>query len=368
MVAELTTTRAALQHELMDARDAANSRVAGEDTERATAATLERRCAELDEACTAALDLVSEAVKERDAASEQLETERKRSADALAAAQTRLKEIDQELAEAERGRQEAQTEADEANAERDELALLLDKAKKSVQGMNAAVEERLAAIDAKRARALKAAEERAEAAIRDRDALAAELAAVTRAASEAKDAEDTEDIEDTKTEDTETEDTKTEDTSDMAARLAAATERIRALELELFERERGPVDQDVELEPLLPAAVGEMPRVEGPPARRYGFKPLRKVQVDREPALLVDLSLTGAQVIYARSPDVGQMVTLSLLSDEAPCFCQGRVMWARREQTAKGRPYRYPAGIAFTTAQDEEAIQAFIATHAVKQE
>jgi hypothetical protein len=43
-------------------------------------------------------------------------------------------------------------------------------------------------------------------------------------------------------------------------------------------------------------------------------------------------------------------------------------MWARREQTAKGRPYRYPAGIAFTTAQDEEAIQAFIATHAVKQE
>jgi hypothetical protein len=225
--------------------------------------------------------------------------------------------------------------------------------------MNAAVEERLAAIDAKRARALKAAEERAEAAIRDRDALAAEFAAVTRAASEAKDTQDTEDTEDA---------TTTEDTRDMAASLAAAAERIRALELELFERERGPVDQDVELEPLLPAAVGDMPRVEGPPARRYGFKPLRKVKVDREPALLVDLSLTGAQVIYARSPDVGQMVTLSLLSDEAPCFCQGRVMWARREQTAKGRPYRYPAGIAFTTAQDEEAIQAFIATHAVKQE
>ena len=51
---------------------------------------------------------------------------------------------------------------------------------------------------------------------------------------------------------------------------------------------------------------------------------------------------------------------------KTPCFCQGRLMWARREQTAKGRPYRYPAGIAFTTGQDDEAIQAFIANHAVR--
>ena len=62
--------------------------------------------------------------------------------------------------------------------------------------MNAAVEERLAAIDAKRARALKAAEERAEAAIRDRDALAAELAAAMRAVNEARDAQDAKDTAD----------------------------------------------------------------------------------------------------------------------------------------------------------------------------
>jgi len=161
----------------------------------------------------------------------------------------------------------------------------------------------------------------------------------------------------------------TDDSSDMASRLEAATERIRVLELELFERERGPVDHDVELEPLLPAAPGEPPaKAEGPPAKRYGFKPLRKVQVDRQPALLVDLSLTGAQVIYARPPDVGQLVTLALLSDDATCFCQGRLMWARREQTAKGRPYRYPADIAFNSGQDEDAIMAFIENHAIKQE
>jgi hypothetical protein len=88
------------------------------------------------------------------------------------------------------------------------------------------------------------------------------------------------------------------------------------------------------------------------------------VQIDREAALLVDLSVTGAQVICATSPDVGRIVTLSLLSDEAPCFCQGRLLWARREQTAKGRPFRYRAGIAFTAA-DEAALEAFIKHHAV---
>jgi hypothetical protein len=88
------------------------------------------------------------------------------------------------------------------------------------------------------------------------------------------------------------------------------------------------------------------------------------VKIDRDAGLLVDLSVTGAQVICAASPEVGRVVTLSLLSEEAPCFCQGRLLWARREQTAKGRPFRYRAGIAFT-AVDEAAIEAFIERHAV---
>jgi len=136
----------------------------------------------------------------------------------------------------------------------------------------------------------------------------------------------------------------------------------------LFGRDHEPRDQDVELESLLAVETPEPLPPVAEPAKRYGFKPLRKVQIDRQPALLVDLSLTGAQVIYARSPDVGQMVTLALLSDEAPCLCQGRLMWARREQTAKGRPYRYPAGIAFTSVDDAAAIQAFITRHAVGHE
>ena len=99
-------------------------------------------------------------------------------------------------------------------------------------------------------------------------------------------------------------------------------------------------------------------------AKRHKFR-ATKVQIDREPGLLVDLSITGAQVICATSPEVGRIVTLTLLSDETPCFCQGRLLWARREQTAKGRPFRYPAGIVFT-AVDEAAIEAFINRHAHK--
>jgi PilZ domain len=273
----------------------------------------------------------------------ELVAEKQRLVAANAAADERIAASDAERVDAERRAADAELSADEAIGERDDLANLLEAAKKSVQGMNAAVDERLAAIDAKRARALRAAEDRAAAAILERDALATELESIQSLATAA---------------------------GDDAAQLEAALERIRTLELQLFGRDHDTTDHDVELDPLLtPDPVPpQIPPAPAEPAKRYGFKPLRKVQIDRQPALLVDLSLTGAQVIYARSPDVGQIVTLALLSDEAPCLCEGRLMWARREQTAKGRPYRYPAGIAFTSIDDAAAVEAFIARHAVKQE
>jgi chromosome segregation ATPase len=343
VVAELSAIRTTLERELGEARDQTQTRSTGEEAVRASIATLEQHCAELDEACAAAIDRASQAVRERDALAADLVDERRRVVETLAAADERIATIEAERADAERRVVDAEDSADEATAERDELANLLEAAKKSVQGMNAAVDERLAAIDAKRARALQAAEKRAEAAVRERDALATELASLQGAAAGA---------------------------ADDAARLDAAMERVRSLELQLFGRDHESSDHDVELEPLLaPEPAAEpTPPPPGEPAKRYGFKPLRKVQIDRQPALLVDLSLTGAQVIYARSPDVGQIVTLALLSDEAPVLCEGRLMWARREQTAKGRPYRYPAGIGFTSIEDAAAVEAFIARHAVKQE
>jgi hypothetical protein len=150
---------------------------------------------------------------------------------------------------------------------------------------------------------------------------------------------------------------------ELAQHLAIALGRIRDLELQLFERERGPADNDQELGAMLPAAAAVSDQA-GKRARRYEFKPPRKIRLDRTPCLLMDLSVTGAQIISATSPDVGHIVTLTLPSGDEPCFCQGRILWARREQTAKDRPYRYRAGIVFTAA-DERAIEAFVAEHGV---
>src|SRR5262249_1528579 len=136
----------------------------------------------------------------------------------------------------------------------------------------------------------------------------------------------------------------------VAERLDAATARIRELELQLFEKARGDVEKDVELE--IDAAPTPVSAQAGQRAMRHEFKPPAKIKIDRTGGLLVDLSVTGAQIISASSPDVGEIVTLALLSQEAPCFCQGRILWARREQTAKGKPFRYRAGIVFTAADE----------------
>jgi hypothetical protein len=184
------------------------------------------------------------------------------------------------------------------------------------------------------------AEARADAALRERDALATELTAVRQATG------------------------ATGPDAEIAQRFEEATERIRVLELELFERDRGPRDRDVDVGPLLDTTPPPPSPLAGQRAKRYGFPAATNVKIDREGGLLVDLSVTGAQVICRTSPEVGRIVTLTLISDETPCFCEGRLLWARREQTAKGRPFRYRVGLVFTAA-DEQAIEAFIKRHSV---
>src|SRR6185369_6681070 len=172
--AEMAATHARYERELADARLAIEARTAGEIDERAAVTALERRCAELDERCSTALARAAEAETTRDALEAELGAERQRTAEALGAVEARVTALDTARADAERSWEEAEARADEVTAERDALVLLLEAAKKSIQGMNAAVDERLAAIDAKRARALQAAEARAEAAAGERDAVTRE--------------------------------------------------------------------------------------------------------------------------------------------------------------------------------------------------
>jgi len=314
-----------------EAEAAVAERVAGTDAERAT---VEQRLRDAEARA-------AKASEERHALSATLEVAQMEAAATKAAADTRLAEMEVERETAERNWKDAEARAEEANIARDELTALLEAAKESVQGMHAAVETRLAAIEAKRTRTAQAWEEseaRARDAIRARDEMAAELENVRKTVKH---------------------------DPEMAERLAAATERIRILELQLFERGRGEKERDVDLGSLLDAKSSKPTEQAGKPATRHVFKPTPKVKINRDAGLLVDLSLTGAQVICANSPDVGQIITLSLLSEEAPCSCEGRLLWARREQTAKGKPFRYRAGIAFTSA-DQADIEAFIKHHAVR--
>lgn len=341
LVAQTSQALAALQRELAAIQRAVDTHAADDAAHRAAVDTLEQRCAELDRQYRAALERASDAVRERHALAAVLKTTREEVAAAQAVVEMRAAAVDAERVNAERDWKDAEARAEKASAERDALAALLESAKKSVQGMWDAVEGRLAAIEAKRTRIVKALEEaeaRAGAATRERDALATELDAVRQ--------------------------TTTQPDAEIARRLESATEQIRVLKLQLFERDRGPRDRDVDLGSALDTTASPPSDQAGQRAKRYGFPARTKVHIGREAGVLVDLSVTGAQVILASSPEVGLIVTVTLPSDETPCFCQGRLLWARREKPSKGRPLQYRVGLVFT-AVDEAAIQAFIRRHSV---
>ncbi len=392
-VAQMSQAIAGLQRELAAAQRTGDTRAADDAAHRAEVDALEQRCAELDRQCATAIARASDAARERDASAAALDTARQEAAAAQAAVEMRVAAIDAERAKAERNWKAAEARADAASAERDkltaaleaarqeaagaqaalemraaavdadrtkaaanwkaaeararevsverdQLTAMLEAAKKSVQGMRDAVESRLAAIDAKRARTVKAwkeAEARAETAIRERDELVHELETVRQT---------------------------TTPEGPIARELEAANERIRVLELLLLQRDKGPSEGEVDLASALETKASPPSEQAGQRATRYTFPPRTKVQLDGDLGVLVDLSVTGAQVICASSPEVGRVVILALLSDQTPCFCQGRLLWAKREPSSKGRLFKYRAGLVFT-AIDEAAIQAFIKQHSV---
>jgi hypothetical protein len=98
---------------------------------------------------------------------------------------------------------------------------------------------------------------------------------------------------------------------------------------------------------------------------RQAFSNALGVQIDGEAALLVDLSVTGAQVLSCAALKPAKTVKMLLPSSDAPVLCRGRIVWARLEPTIPGRPIRYRAGMFFT-ATDQSAVQTFIARHGAR--
>ena len=258
--------------------------------------------------------------------------------DAGGAIDARVEALEGARAEADRLREEAETRAEEALAERDALIEQLEAAKQAVQGMHAAVDARLEVIDAKRNRtvqALKEAEERIDALTQERDGLTEELAGLRRL---------------------------NDEVTQNRHWLEVAEERIRTLELQLFERDKELQDRDVELSSLLDAPTPANEKATRR-ATRHRFAKTTKTQIDGATGELVDLSIGGAQLLCSKQPEVNSSATLTLTSDGAALVCQGRIVWAMLEPHSKGRPLRYRAGMLFTTV-DEAAIEAFIARNA----
>ena len=117
---------------------------------------------------------------------------------------------------------------------------------------------------------------------------------------------------------------------------------------------------------LVPPPPQSLP-MKGPArqADRQAFSSALGVQIDGEAALLVDLSLTGAQVLSCSSLKPARTVKMLLPSSESPVLCRGRIIWARLEPTSPGKPIRYRAGMFFTTT-DQAAVQTFISRHGAR--
>jgi hypothetical protein len=97
-------------------------------------------------------------------------------------------------------------------------------------------------------------------------------------------------------------------------------------------------------------------------AKRYGFQDPVTIQVNGAPTQLCDLSVGGCQVLSATALKPNQTIKVLLPAEPKPISCTGKIVWAKLEAPALGRPAGYRAGVQFMRA-DEAAIDAFIARH-----
>ena len=115
------------------------------------------------------------------------------------------------------------------------------------------------------------------------------------------------------------------------------------------------------VEPV-PTANEEQEQFRGPArgARRVTFKADITIQVDGTPGKLVDLSLTGAQVLAPAAINPNRLVTVTLPIDDNAIPCKAKVMWSRLEPRSGQLWYR--AGVMFTSV-DQPALEAFLQAH-----
>jgi CheY-like chemotaxis protein len=97
-------------------------------------------------------------------------------------------------------------------------------------------------------------------------------------------------------------------------------------------------------------------------APRYLLRANVEIQLDGNPATVVDMSIVGAQVVSATILRPNQRVRVSVPTDEFMMRFRGIVAWAKFELPQPTEPPRYRAGIEFTDA-DPTAMADFCTRH-----
>lgn len=97
-------------------------------------------------------------------------------------------------------------------------------------------------------------------------------------------------------------------------------------------------------------------------APRYRIRQGVEIQLDGNPAQVVDLSVIGAQVVSATILRPNQRVRISVPTDEFVMRFRGAIAWAKFELPKPTEPPRYRAGIEFTDA-DAAAMEDYCNRH-----
>jgi CheY-like chemotaxis protein len=97
-------------------------------------------------------------------------------------------------------------------------------------------------------------------------------------------------------------------------------------------------------------------------APRFRIRQGVEIQLDGNPANLVDLSVMGAQVISATILRPNQRVRISVPTDDFVMRFRGAVAWAKFELPKPTEPPRYRAGVEFNDA-DSAAMDDYCSKH-----
>jgi hypothetical protein len=97
-------------------------------------------------------------------------------------------------------------------------------------------------------------------------------------------------------------------------------------------------------------------------ALRVKMKKGAEIQLDGNPAAVVDVSIVGAQVLSGTILRPNQKVRVTIPNEDTQFRCRGTIAWAKFEIPKASAPPVYRAGVEFLDA-DAAAVDQFTARH-----